>query len=92
MMRDSDLKDISIPGDHERLIANLFADDTTTFLAADDHLDTLQDILDTWCIASRAKFNTAKTKIIPIETQEYHTQVISSHITRPSDMSIFGSA
>ncbi|KAF5344335.1 hypothetical protein D9758_013247 [Tetrapyrgos nigripes] len=82
MLRNSDLKGYKIPGHKERLIANLFADDTTVFLSADDDFETLQRILDKWCIASKAKFNIAKTEIIPMGSAEYRARVIDTRITK----------
>jgi hypothetical protein len=93
-MRESDLKGYKIPGSEEKLIANLFADDTTTFLLEDDDFETLQKILDTWCEASTAKFNIQKTEIIPIGTPEYRQRVINTRKAKaeqnpiPGDMHI----
>ncbi|KAF5335926.1 hypothetical protein D9758_018330 [Tetrapyrgos nigripes] len=67
MLRNSHLQGFKIPGVMERLIANLFADDTTMFLAAADDFGDLQSILNEWCTVSTAKFNVNKTSIIPIE-------------------------
>lgn len=84
MLRDSNLKGYQIPGATEKLIANLFADDTTTFLDAEDDFETLQGILDKWCLASGARFNLAKTQIIPIGRQEYWNNVIQTRKTTPN--------
>ena len=65
-LRASSLKGYNIPGAAERLIATLFADDTTTFLHKEDSFADLMSILDTWCTASGAKFNKDKTEIIPL--------------------------
>ncbi|KAF5352050.1 hypothetical protein D9758_009406 [Tetrapyrgos nigripes] len=81
MLRNSHLQGFRIPGITERLIANLFADDTTVFLAASDDFKDLQDILDQWCMASTAKFNVNKTSIIPIGTEEYRQRVTSTRRT-----------
>jgi hypothetical protein len=70
MLRGSTLQGFKIPGTAERLIANLFADNTTVFLAATDDFRDLQLILDEWCTASTAKFNVNKTAIIPIGMRE----------------------
>ncbi|KAJ3871801.1 hypothetical protein F5051DRAFT_340325, partial [Lentinula edodes] len=66
-----------IPGVPEKLIANLFADDTTVFLAEDDSFEELQNILDRWCLASTAVFNIAKTQILPIGKEEYRLRIIA---------------
>ncbi|THV01201.1 hypothetical protein K435DRAFT_631315, partial [Dendrothele bispora CBS 962.96] len=60
---------------------NLFADDTTTFLDAEDNFEDLQKLLDTWCQASGARFNIAKTQIIPIGTKEYRTNTLMTRKT-----------
>ncbi|KAF5367955.1 hypothetical protein D9758_004520 [Tetrapyrgos nigripes] len=81
-MRASNLKGYQIPRHAKRLIANLFADDTTVFLNADDDFNILQQILDKWCIASKAKFNIAKTEIIPIGSSTYRAKVIQTRKTQ----------
>ncbi|KDQ22940.1 hypothetical protein PLEOSDRAFT_1015108, partial [Pleurotus ostreatus PC15] len=72
----SGIKGIDVPGTEEKLIANLFADDTTVFLNEEDDFNTLQTILNKWCIAAGAKFNTKKTQILPIGSEEYRGRVI----------------
>lgn len=64
-----------IPGLAERLLTTLFADNTTVFLSALDRFDDLEAILAGWCKAARAKFNAAKTEIIPFGKPEYRKQV-----------------
>lgn len=81
-LRESDLKGFRIPGHSEKLVANLFADDTTTFLSAEDDLQTLEEILEDWCIASRAKFNTTKTEIIPMGVKEFREELTRSRRLR----------
>ncbi|KAF5367985.1 hypothetical protein D9758_004428 [Tetrapyrgos nigripes] len=81
MIRDSNLKGYDIPGTTEHLIVNLFADNTTTFLHAEDNFEELQRILDKWCLASGAKFNIAKTEIIPIGEKTYHVSVTQTRKT-----------
>lgn len=73
-LRESDLVGFKIPGHNEKLIVTLFADDTTTFLSADDDLHKLEEILNEWCIAARAKFNTAKMEIIPLGVKEFREE------------------
>lgn len=82
-LRASNLKGYFIPGQAEKLIANLFADDTTTFLSADDNLKSLNEILDDWCIASKANFNSTKTEIIPVGTPEFQEEVQRERRTKP---------
>lgn len=82
-LRESNLCGYDIPRQAERLIANLFADDTTTFLSKDDDINDLNPILDDWCIVSDVNFNTNKTKVIPIGSPEYRQLVIRKRRTRP---------
>ncbi|KAF5376898.1 hypothetical protein D9615_007205 [Tricholomella constricta] len=49
MLRDSDLEGFQIKDERERLIATLFADDTTVYLSQNDNFPSLQIILDKWC-------------------------------------------
>ena len=78
MLRDSTLRGLEIPGDMERLITTLFANDTTVYLSEEDKFDDLQQILQKWCYVSGAKFNVKKTVVIPVGTPEYRESVISS--------------
>ncbi len=82
MLRCSGLKGLSVPGSEERLIANLFADDTTTFLHEDDNLEDLMGLLENWCLASGAQFNVTKTKIIPIGDKDFRKNLINSRKTK----------
>jgi hypothetical protein len=52
----------NIPGIANKLIVNLYADDTTIFLNENDKYSDLEDILTSWCLASGAKFNLEKQK------------------------------
>ncbi|OCH95328.1 hypothetical protein OBBRIDRAFT_717744, partial [Obba rivulosa] len=78
MLRASPLRGFHIPGVLNKIIATLFADDTTTYLSELDDFATLQQLLDTWCSASGAKFNIGKTEIIPIGTEEYRQRVVTT--------------
>ncbi|EJD42664.1 hypothetical protein AURDEDRAFT_37942, partial [Auricularia subglabra TFB-10046 SS5] len=82
MLRSSNLRGINIPGLESKLIATLYADDTTVYLSKWDSLADLNTILETWCLASGAKFNTAKTEVIPIGSQEHRKRVIDSRMLR----------
>ena len=74
-IRDSSLKGLEIPGLEERLITSLFADDTTVFLSEDDEFKDLQRILNKWCIAAGAKFNIAKTQILPLGGEQFRLKM-----------------
>jgi len=78
MLRRSDLEGYRVPGTTKKLITSLFADDTTVYLTAKDKFSDLQNILKEWCTASGAKFNIAKTEVIPIGTPEYRQSVIQT--------------
>ena len=70
----------------ERTIVFLFAVDTTVYLSERDNIGDLYAILQTWCIASGAKFDLEKTEVIPIGTKEYRDQVIrTAHTNQSSD-------
>ncbi|OJT03797.1 Transposon TX1 uncharacterized 149 kDa protein, partial [Trametes pubescens] len=79
MIRASNLRGFEIPKSVTALKATLFADDTTVYLAEEDDFQTLQDILDTWCSAAKAKFNIVKTEIIPIGTKEYRVAMAETY-------------
>ncbi|KAF5375513.1 hypothetical protein D9615_009166 [Tricholomella constricta] len=78
MLRDSDLEGFRIKDERERLIATLFADDTTVYMSENDEFSELQKILDKWCQVSGAKFNVPKTTVIPVGSKEYREQVITN--------------
>lgn len=83
-IRASHLKGYNIPGAEDRLIATLFADDTTTFLNKEDKFTDLVDILDVWCTASGAKFNKEKTEVIPIGQPEYRKHLLDTWKPTPN--------
>ncbi|KAF5371403.1 hypothetical protein D9615_009713 [Tricholomella constricta] len=85
-IRASNLEGFNIPGSGERLITNLFADDTTVFMSKNDSFEDLTKILEEWCLASGAKFNTNKTEIIPIGTPTFRQQVITTRSTKTDPM------
>ncbi|EMD38320.1 hypothetical protein CERSUDRAFT_32203, partial [Gelatoporia subvermispora B] len=84
MLRASTLRGFVIPGMGEKLVTNLFADDTTAYLSEGDDFDTLLTVLQRWCLASRARFNIPKTFVLPIGTARYRQNVISSRRVGPS--------
>jgi ribonuclease HI len=84
------LKGYDIPGLKEKLIINLFADDTVLYLSAEDSYDEAIKVLDKWCEASGAKFNKEKTEIIPIGTQTHREEVSQSRKLNPEDQPISG--
>ncbi|KAI0326748.1 hypothetical protein GY45DRAFT_1229415, partial [Cubamyces sp. BRFM 1775] len=75
-LRKSGIAGFNVPGLAERLVASLFADDTTVFLSETDSYGELMNLLRTWCTASRAKFNNDKTTVIPVGTEAYRRQVV----------------
>ncbi|KAG9220267.1 hypothetical protein CCMSSC00406_0006332 [Pleurotus cornucopiae] len=75
-LRESDLRGIDIPGLQEKLKAVLFADDTTVFLNETDEFESLEEILNTWCKASGAKFNIRKTQVLPIGRKDYREHFV----------------
>ncbi len=79
MIRKSDLRGFDIPRCEEVLKAVLFADDTTVYLSSQDDFSTLQQILDTWCSAAKARFNIKKTEIIPIGRKAYREEMAETY-------------
>ncbi|KAA1470582.1 hypothetical protein DENSPDRAFT_774884, partial [Dentipellis sp. KUC8613] len=79
------LRGFSIPGLQKRILVSLFADDTALYLSEHDRYDTVQDILDRWCLASGAKFNINKTEIIPIGSETHRQQVIATRKINAND-------
>ncbi len=77
-LRASALRGILIPGDTDRLIATLFADDTTVFLGEGDDYAAALAPADIWCKAARARFNLEKTEIIPLGTPAHRAQVLAT--------------
>ncbi|OJT08964.1 Transposon TX1 uncharacterized 149 kDa protein [Trametes pubescens] len=79
MIRNSPLEGLSIPTSGEALKATLFADDTTVYLSEGDDFQILQNILDTWCSAAKARFNIGKTEIIPLGSKNHRRMVINEY-------------
>lgn len=75
-LRKSTLRGLEIPGLAERLLAKLYADDTTVYLHESDSYELLNIILNKWCTAARAKFNKAKTEAIPVGSAEYRERLL----------------
>ena len=77
MIQQSNLEGFKA-GQLQQTIVSLFADDTTVYLSEKDNVGDLYAILQTWCIASSAKFNLEKTEVIPIGSKDYRNWVIQS--------------
>ncbi|KAI0324039.1 hypothetical protein GY45DRAFT_1211632, partial [Cubamyces sp. BRFM 1775] len=77
-LRNSGIAGFAVPGLADRLVASLFADDTTVFLSESDSYVELTRILQRWCTASRARFNSDKTAVIPVGTKQYREHVLAS--------------
>ncbi|EJD45438.1 hypothetical protein AURDEDRAFT_31095, partial [Auricularia subglabra TFB-10046 SS5] len=90
IVRCSELRGFVIPGAAKRLIISLFADDTCVFLSEDDDPATLKRILDRWCLASGAKFNTKKTEIVPVGKESFRNDLVTTRAMKaglaPFDM------
>ena len=80
-----ELEGLLIPGAEEKLIANLFADDTTLYLSKHDRFDTVEQLLESWCEVSGAKFNIDKTEIIPLGKATHRTVVSETRKIHPAD-------
>ena len=79
------LKGYNIPGLNEKIIINLFADDTVLYLSTEDRYGDALRALDEWCKASGAKFNKEKTEIIPIGTKTHRENMLRSRKLNPED-------
>jgi hypothetical protein len=82
---DQNIKGIKIPGTETKIKAKLFADDTNLFLNKENRLDYIQNVLNSWCEVSGAKFNIDKTEIIPIRTEVHRKMVTDSRKINPVD-------
>ena len=82
---DCTLKGYQIPGLPEKIIVNLYADDTTLLLSKEDNLDHIYGILDTWYKASGAKFNSGKTEILLIGTHTHRTRLCKTCKLNPKE-------
>ena len=82
---DHTLKGYQIPGLPEKIIVNLYADDTTLFLSKEDNLDHIYEILETWCKASGAKFNSGKTEILLTGTHAHRTRLCETCKLNPEE-------
>ena len=78
LRNDPEVHGLSIPGLKDKLVINLFADDTTLYLSDKDSFDTIEPKLKAWCDTSGAKFNIEKTEIIPLGTQTHRNAVITT--------------
>ena len=85
LRNDPNIKGINIPGTEERIITSLFADDMNLYLSKYDRMDTIQEILNSWCKASGAKFNIEKTEIIPFGTKQHRAQVATTRKINQED-------
>ncbi len=81
MIRNSAIEGYKIPRCEEILKAVLFADDTTIYLSEDDDFQTLQDVLDVWCSAAKARFDIGKTEIIPIGDPTFRREMAETYRT-----------
>ncbi|KAG2063307.1 hypothetical protein BDR04DRAFT_947200, partial [Suillus decipiens] len=70
------LSGFHIPGLTDRIVVNMYADDTTIYLSSKDRYSDLEDILKNWCMASGARFNLEKTEILPIGTKLHRERVV----------------
>ena len=82
-LRNSPLWGMELSGIQERLIALLFADDTTVYLSKDNDFACLESILVRWCSASRAKFNGEKTEVVPVGRWAYRDEVVRTRVIGP---------
>src|SRR5882724_11103136 len=79
------LKGIKI-GDHAKLVAKLFADDTLVYLGANDKFSDMEDIINLFCKASTARFNMEKTEALPIGIAEHRNKVLIERALEPAQI------
>ncbi|KII82858.1 hypothetical protein PLICRDRAFT_80112, partial [Plicaturopsis crispa FD-325 SS-3] len=65
MLRASNIKGIQVPDLAKRILVTMFADDTLVYLSERDDFRDLEKIIDLFCLASTAKFNTEKQSTYP---------------------------
>jgi hypothetical protein len=87
LRNDNNIRGITIPGLEEKILVNMFTDDTTLYLSKDDRFDIIEDTLRKWCEVSGAKFNIEKTEIIPIGTPVHRAAIAMSRKIHPNDHS-----
>lgn len=75
-LRKSNLEGLAIPGLTDKILTQLFADDTTVILKEKDSFSELKKVLEPFCIASTAKFNLSKTEILPIGSPLFRRELI----------------
>ena len=86
MIRKSEkISGFKIPGSDDRLVINLFTDDTVVYTHKNDKYDDLQEILDKWCKVSGVKFNKEKTEIIPIGSKAHRSHILQTKKIHPTD-------
>ncbi|KAI0719405.1 hypothetical protein C8T65DRAFT_525862, partial [Cerioporus squamosus] len=85
-LRKSKLQGVTVPGDVERIVTALFADDTMAYLSEQDSFHDLQSVLDRWCLGARARFNVEKTDVIPIGTKTFRDALVGR--TSPSSLGV----
>lgn len=85
-----EIHSLIIPGLADKLVINLFTDNTTLYLSECDSFDVVEPKLKEWCKVSGAKFNIKKMEIIPLGTQNntITTQKINPHDQTPLDTCI----
>lgn len=77
-MRQSNLTGFKVKEMTYCIVVTMFTDNTTVYLTENDDFGTLNGILQCWCNASGAKFNTSITEVIPIGTREYRERVLTT--------------
>jgi len=85
MIRRSTLKGFRIKEIQERTLVSLFADDTLVYMNKKDKKQILENIINTFCKASTAKFNKEKTEILLIGSEKYRKLVIEKRQTSESE-------
>jgi len=77
-IRSSPLKGFRICNELEKVLVKAYADDTTIFLGPEDKPAEMQACLDLFCMALTVRFNSLKTEIILIGTEDFWEELIKS--------------
>ena len=73
-LRNSDLRGFRLPGTDEKLIAKLFADDTTVYLSEQDNYADLQTVTQTWCDGRGPNSTPERLRSFPLARQSTVTE------------------
>jgi len=77
-IRSCSLKGFRICNELEKVLVKVYTDDAAISLGPEDKPTEMQACLDLFCTASTARFNSLKTEIILIGTEDFRKELINS--------------